>query len=388
MKLYEFQTKQLFAQYGIPVPSSYLIKHMDELNNHINNLEGSKWVVKAQVYAGGRGKGGGIKLAASLGEVQELVSSMLGSVLHTPQTDANGLPVNHVLIEAASEIDREYYVGLALDRSIERMVMMVSSAGGMDIETVAVQHPEKLFKTTIDPLTGFNPYQGRLLGYRLGLAPHLIKPFSDILLALHRIANEKDASLVEINPLVLTRSGKLLALDAKFVMDDNAAFRQADLFALHDHRQENPKEMEAKQHDLNYVAMQGNIGCLVNGAGLAMATMDLIKVHGGEPANFLDVGGTATADRVAHAFKIILSDHHVKAVLVNIFGGIVRCNLIAEGILQAAMEVSVKIPIIVRLEGTNAELGRVALKNKLPNIMAAESLTDAAQKAVAASRGG
>jgi succinyl-CoA synthetase beta subunit len=348
----------------------------------VSALEGNRWVVKAQVHAGGRGKAGGVKLVDDIETLSHTVGEMLGSRLVTIQTGAEGQPVNHVLIEETCDIARELYVGAVIDRSTRRVVLMASTEGGVEIEKVAEETPEKILKTSINPLTGFQPFQGRQLAFGLGLEGEQIKQFSKMLAGLAKMFVEKDLSLVEINPLVVTKDGDLVCLDGKINIDDNALYRQPDLLAMRDVAQEDERENRAKEWDLNYISLEGDIGCMVNGAGLAMATMDLIKLCGGEPANFLDVGGGATKERVAEAFKIILSDKNVKGILVNIFGGIVRCDLIAEGIIGAAKEVHLNIPVVVRLEGNNAERGAQLLNESNLNLITATGLTDAAEKIV------
>jgi succinyl-CoA synthetase beta subunit len=384
MNLHEYQSKHLFEQYGIPVPNNRVVSSAGDAHAALNLLEGDKWMVKAQVHAGGRGKAGGVKLADNAEDVSHYVAKMLGSRLVTYQTDAKGQPVTHVLIEAVCNIDRELYLGAIIDRATQRVVFMASTEGGMDIEKVAQQSPELILRITVDPMLGLMPYQCRKLAFGLGLEGDQVKQFTKLLTGLARLFNDKDLSLVEINPLVVTKEGNLLCLDGKINIDDNALYRQPVLMEMRDATQEDARENRAKEWDLNYIALDGSIGCMVNGAGLAMATMDLIKLHGGEPANFLDVGGGATKERVAEAFKIILSDENVKAVLVNIFGGIVRCDLIAAGIIGAIQEVGVTVPIIVRLEGNQAQRGTELLKQSGLNIIAAQNLTEAAQKAVAA----
>ncbi|HEB99146.1 MAG TPA: ADP-forming succinate--CoA ligase subunit beta, partial [Thiotrichales bacterium] len=346
-------------------------------------LGGDRWVVKAQVHAGGRGKGGGVAVVEGLEALEAEAGRLLGSRLVTHQTGPEGLPVNALLIEEPLEIDRELYVGMLVDRAAERLVVMASASGGMDIEEVAARDPAAILTEHVDPAAGLQPYQCRKLAFALGLGPQ-VRAFTAMLLALARLFQEKDLSLVEINPLVVTGGGDLMALDAKINLDDNALYRQKALMEWRDPEQEEPRERAAREHGLNYVTLDGDIACMVNGAGLAMATMDLIKLHGGMPANFLDVGGGATAERVAEAFKLILSDTKVRAILVNIFGGIVRCDLIAEGVIQAVREVGVEVPVVVRLEGTNVEQGRALLEASGLNVITAEGLTDAAQKAVAA----
>lgn len=387
MNLHEYQSKRLFADFGIPVPDGLPARTPLEAVKAAQSLEGRLWVVKAQVHAGGRGKAGGVKLARSHEEVQELAEQMLGSRMVTHQTDAEGLPVNTVFVEAGSEIAKEFYLSLVVDREKEQVALMASAEGGVDIEQVAAETPEKIFTVSVHPAAGLQPYQSRQLGFGLGLSPAQLKQFSNIVSSLYRLFQEKDASLVEVNPLIVTGDGALMALDAKINIEDNALFRHPDLVDLRDPAQEDERENQASEHNLNYVSLDGDIACMVNGAGLAMATMDLIKLRGGEPANFLDVGGGATAERVSEAFKIILSNDKVKAILVNIFGGIVRCDLIAEGVIRAVKEVGVTIPVVVRLEGTNVDKGRELLKNSGLDIIAAEDLTDAADKAVSVAAG-
>ena len=382
MNLHEYQAKQVFANYGLPVPNNQVVQSPADVSAAVNTLEGDRWVVKAQVHAGGRGKAGGVKLVDDMDTLSHTVAEMLGSRLVTIQTDANGQPVNHVLIEESCSIDRELYVGAVVDRSSRRVVIMASTEGGVEIEKVAEETPEKILKTTVNPLTGLQPFQGRELAFGLGLEGDQIKQFSKLLAGLAKMFVEKDLSLVEINPLVITKGGDLICLDGKINIDDNALYRQPDLLAMRDVSQEDERENRAKEWDLNYISLDGDIGCMVNGAGLVMATMDLIKLCGGEPANFLDVGGGATKERVAEAFKIILSDENVKGILVNIFGGIVRCDLIAEGIIGAAEEVHLNVPVVVRLEGNNAERGTQLLNESNLNLIAATGLTDAAEKIV------
>lgn len=384
MNLHEYQAKQLFKQYGMPVPQHRVVNSAGDVHAALDALEGERWVIKAQVHAGGRGKAGGVKLIEQRSDVTRFVGQMLGSHLVTFQTDARGQPVNHVLIEEACGIARELYLGAVIDRTTRRVVIMASSEGGVEIEKVAEESPEKILRTTVDPMLGLMPYQCRKLAFGLNLEGVQIKQFTQLLTGLARLFVEKDLSLVEVNPLVVTSEGNLLCLDGKINVDDNALYRQNELLEMRDTTQEDARENRAREWDLNYIALDGNIGCMVNGAGLAMATMDLIKLHGGDPANFLDVGGGATRERVAEAFKIILSDANVKTVLVNIFGGIVRCDLIAEGVIGAIREVGVRVPIVVRLEGNNAEKGSELLEQSGLNIIAAKGLTDAAQKAVAA----
>ncbi|VEI57581.1 succinyl-CoA ligase subunit beta [Pasteurella multocida] len=387
MNLHEYQAKQIFAEYQLPVGKGYACKNANEAADAIKKLNGDVWVVKCQVHAGGRGKVGGVKLVRNEAEVRAFADQWLGKRLVTFQTDANGQPVNTIYVEEGSSIERELYLGAVLDRASQRVVFMVSTEGGVNIEEVAEKTPHLLHKMAIDPLTGGMPYQGRELAFKLGLKGDQIKQFAHIFVQMVKMFVEKDLALLEVNPLVVTKEGNLLCLDAKIVVDSNALYRQPVLKAMQDPSQEDPREALAESHQLNYVALEGNIGCMVNGAGLAMGTMDIIKLHGGQPANFLDVGGGATKERVAEAFKIILSDSAVKAVLVNIFGGIVRCNLIAEGIIAAVNEVGVNVPVVVRLEGNNAPLGREILANSGVNIIAANTLTDAAIQAVKAAEG-
>lgn len=385
MNLHEYQSKKLFAEYGIPVPDGYPAATPDEAVAATEKLGGDLWVVKAQVHAGGRGKAGGVKLAKTPEEVRGYAKDMLGTRLVTHQSGPEGLPVNIVYVEAGSGIDRELYLSMLVDREASQVSFIASAAGGMDIEQVAADTPEKIFSVAISPGAGLQPYQARRLSFGLGLDKNQSRQFADLINRMYRLYLECDASLIEVNPLIITKAGDVLALDGKIGIESNALFRQPKLVELRDPEQEDEKEREAAAHDLNYVSLDGDIACMVNGAGLAMATMDLIKLHGGEPANFLDVGGGATSERVASAFKLILSNENVRAILVNIFGGIVRCDLIAEGIISAVKEVGVSIPVVVRLEGTNVEKGRKLLAESGLDIIAADDLTDAAQKAVAAS---
>ncbi len=384
MNLHEYQGKQLFAEYGLPVSSGIAVDTPEEAVAAANKIGGSKWVVKAQVHAGGRGKAGGVKLVESTEEVKAFAQKWLGQNLVTYQTDEKGQPVSKILVEDLTDIDQELYLGAVVDRSTRKVVFMASTEGGVEIEKVAHETPEKILKATVDPLTGAQPYQGRDLAFKLGLKGDQIKQFTKIFLGLAKLFVEKDLALLEINPLVITSEGNLHCLDAKLGIDSNALYRHPELVAMQDPSQEDAREAEAASWELNYVALDGNIGCMVNGAGLAMGTMDIVKIHGGDPANFLDVGGGATKERVAEAFKIILSDDKVSAVLVNIFGGIVRCDMIAEGIIGAIQEVGVKVPVVVRLEGNNAELGSQKLKESGLDIIAATSLTDAAEQVVKA----
>jgi succinyl-CoA synthetase beta subunit len=388
MNLHEYQAKALLARYGIAVPAHRVVARMEELAPALDQLGGERWVVKAQVHAGGRGKAGGIRVVKGRTEAGEAVGAMLGSRLVTHQTGTQGRPVNEVLIEQPADIARELYLGMTVDRSRRRVVLMASTEGGMDIETVAARSPEKIASVALHPTVGLQPFQCRQLAFALGLEGDAAKGFHALARGLARLFRERDLSLVEINPLAVTAGGGLLCIDAKINVDDNALYRQEELARLHDPRQEDEREVRAKRADLSYIALEGDIGCMVNGAGLAMATMDLIKVAGGRPANFLDVGGTATRERVAEAFKIILADRHVRAVLVNIFGGIVRCDIIASGIVGAVAEVGIGLPVVVRLEGTNAPQGRQILKDSDLAIVTAEGLAEAAEKAVAAARRG
>lgn len=382
MNLHEYQAKQIFKQYGLPVSEGIPCFSADEAVAAIQQLKGEQWAVKCQVHAGGRGKAGGVKLVRNTEEIKAFAQHWLGNRLVTFQTDANGQPVNTIYVEETCNIARELYLGAVVDRSAQKVVFMASSEGGMDIEEVAEKTPELIHKAIIDPLTGGQAYQGRELAFKLGLKSDEVKQFADIFVKLATLFVEKDLALLEVNPLVITKEGSLLCLDAKMSIDSNALYRHPELKALQDLSQDDEREAIAEKWNLNYVALDGNIGCMVNGAGLAMGTMDIVKLYGGKPANFLDVGGGATKERVAEAFKLILSDTNVKAVLVNIFGGIVRCDLIANGVIDAVNEVGVTVPVIVRLEGTNAELGREILANSGLSILAATSLKQAAELAV------
>jgi succinyl-CoA synthetase beta subunit len=384
MNLHEYQGKQLFAQYGLPVSKGIAAQTVEEAVAAADQIEGDKWVVKAQVHAGGRGKAGGVKLVTSKEEIKEFAQHWLGKNLVTYQTDAGGQPVSRILVETCTDIDQELYLGAVVDRASRRIVFMASTEGGVEIEKVANETPEKILKAEIDPLVGAQPYQARDLAFQLGLEGKQINQFVKIFLGLAKLFVDKDLALLEINPLVITKEGDLHCLDAKIGIDSNAVYRHKDLQEMHDPSQEDEREAHAAKWELNYVALDGNIGCMVNGAGLAMGTMDIVQLHGGKPANFLDVGGGATKERVIEAFKIILSDVNVEAVLINIFGGIVRCDLIAEGVIGAIEEVGVKVPVIVRLEGNNAELGIKVLADSGLNIIAATSLTDAAEQSVKA----
>jgi succinyl-CoA synthetase beta subunit len=387
MNLHEYQAKQLFAEYGLPVSTGIAVDNGPDAKAAAEKIGGDKWVVKAQVHAGGRGKAGGVRLVDSPAEAQAFAEEWLGKNLITYQTDANGQPVSKILVESCTDIAQELYLGAVVDRATRRVVFMASTEGGVEIEKVAEETPEKILKAIIDPMTGAQPFQGRDLAFRLGLNSGQVKQFTSLFLGLAKLFEDFDLALLEINPLVITAEGNLHCLDGKINIDSNAMYRQPKLREMHDPSQEDAREAHAAEWELNYVALDGNIGCMVNGAGLAMGTMDIVQLHGGSPANFLDVGGGATKERVTEAFKIILSDTNVKAVLVNIFGGIVRCDLIAEGIIGAVHEVGVAVPVVVRLEGNNAELGRKVLSDSGLNIIAATILTDAAEKVVAAAGG-
>lgn len=387
MNLHEYQGKALFREYGLPVSSGVACDTTDEVLAAAKQIGGDIWVVKAQVHAGGRGKAGGVKLVKTEAEIREFCDRLIGTRLVTYQTDAHGQPVSKILIESCTDIANELYLGAVVDRSTRRIVFMASTEGGVEIEKVAEETPEKILKAAIDPLVGPQPYQARQMGFKLGLNATQLKQFTQIFMGLAKLFDEKDVALIEVNPLVITDEGNLHCLDAKVVVDSNAMYRHPELGAMHDPSQEDEREAQAAKWELNYVALDGNIGCMVNGAGLAMGTMDTVKLHGGSPANFLDVGGGATKERVAEAFKIILSDANVKAVFVNIFGGIVRCDMIAEGIIGAVEEVGVEVPVVVRLEGNSADKGAEILSQSDLNIIAGESLTDAAQKVVAAAGG-
>ncbi|HUO82879.1 MAG TPA: ADP-forming succinate--CoA ligase subunit beta [Gammaproteobacteria bacterium] len=387
MNLHEYQAKQLFAEYGIPLPEGHPASSPSEARQAAEDIGRKRWVVKAQVHAGGRGKAGGVKLVDNLDAVAAAAKAMLGTRIRTHQTGPDGLPVHTVLVEEASDIAHEYYLSLLVDRGRERVAIMASAEGGMDIEEVAVETPEKIVRVAIEPAAGLQGFQARQLGFGLGLDKDGVRQLTRILQSLYALFVSRDASLVEVNPLILTSAGRLVALDAKINIEDNALFRQPALVAWRDPSQEDEMERAASAHDLNYVSLEGDIACMVNGAGLAMATMDLIKLHGGAPANFLDVGGGATSERVTEAFKLILSNDRVRAILVNIFGGIVRCDLIAEGIMEAVRQVGVSVPVVVRLEGTNAEKGLELLAASDLAIVAAADLTDVAKKVVAAAAG-
>ncbi len=388
MNLHEYQSKRVFADYGVPVPAGKVAMSEAEAAAAARELAGPLWVVKAQVHAGGRGKAGGVKLCRSPAEVGKAAAAMLGTRLVTIQTGSDGLPVESVYVESGSAIERELYLSLLLDRERGRLAFVASAAGGMNIEEVAAKEPDRILRADVDPAAGLQGFQCRRLAFGLGLSGPQVAEFERIARALYRLYLDRDLTLIEVNPLIVTKDGKVVALDAKINVDANALYRQPELVALRDPSQEDPMEREASEHELNYVSLDGNIACMVNGAGLAMATMDLIKLHGGTPANFLDVGGTATAERVTAAFRLILSNERVRAVLVNIFGGIVRCDVIAEGIVQAVREVGVSVPVIVRLEGTNADKARKILAASGLAITAAKDLTDAATKSVRLARRG
>ena len=383
MNLHEYQAKQLFADYGLPVSKGVVVDDVDKIAAAVKKIGGKKWMVKAQVHAGGRGKAGGVKLADSVEDVRGFAEQWLGKNLITYQTDATGQPVNRILVEACTNISQELYLGAVVDRSSSRIVFMASMEGGVEIEKVAVETPEKILKIPIDPIMGPHSSQGRKLALDLGLEGDQIKQFIELFFGLAKLFQDLDLSLLEINPLVITTEGNFECLDGKIIIDSNALYRQPKLKEMMDPSQDDEREVLAAQWDLNYVALDGNIGCMVNGAGLAMGTMDIIKTHGGKPANFLDVGGGTTKDKVTEAFKIILSDENVVTVLVNIFGGIVRCDLIAEGVIGAVQEVGVQVPVVVRLEGNNSELGREVLENSGFNIVVASSLSEAAELSVA-----
>lgn len=382
MNLHEYQAKSILKQYGMPVSSGQVVWNAEEAIDAANALGGNDWVVKAQVHAGGRGKAGGVRLVNGKDALKQAVHDMLGKNLVTYQTDANGQPVNQVLIETLTNIDRELYLGAVIDRDTRRVVIMASTEGGVEIEKVAHETPEKIISVVVDPLVGLMPFQCREIGFALALNSSQIKQLVSLLQGLYRMLIERDLGMVEINPLVVTTEGNLLCLDAKINVDENALYRQPEMREMRDPTQEDERENRAQQWELNYIALDGDIGCMVNGAGLAMATMDIIKLEGGNPANFLDVGGGATKERVTEAFKIILSDDNVKGVLVNIFGGIVRCDLIAEGIIGAVSEVGIEVPVVVRLEGNNADLGAKMLDESGLNITSATGLANAAQKIV------
>ncbi|HSK73800.1 MAG TPA: ADP-forming succinate--CoA ligase subunit beta [Pyrinomonadaceae bacterium] len=384
MKIHEYQGKELLKQYGVPVPRGIVARTPEEAEQAARELGTDVVVVKAQIHAGGRGKGGGVKLAKSPEEAREIAENMLGMNLVTHQTGPEGREVKTLLIEEGLPIDKEFYLGITLDREAGKNVFMASAAGGMDIEKVAEETPEKILKEKIDPSVGFRPFQARKLAFGLGLPSELVNQAAKFMISLYEAYEKMDASILEINPFLLTKDNRLIALDAKVNFDDNAMFRHKNYAELRDLNEEEPLEIEASKFDLNYIKLDGNIGCMVNGAGLAMATMDIIKLAGGEPANFLDVGGGASQERVQNAFRILLADPHVEAVLINIFGGIVRCDMVARGVVEAAKNLGVQIPIVARLEGTNVEEGRRVLAESGINILSADGMRDAAEKVVAA----
>jgi succinyl-CoA synthetase beta subunit len=388
MNIHEYQAKSLLSGFGVPVPHGKVAFSVDEAVEAANDLGGPVWVVKAQIHAGGRGKGGGVKVVDSMEKVKSTASEILGMQLVTHQTGPDGKEVKRLYVEQGCDIDRELYLGMLVDRGTSRVTLIASTEGGMDIEEVAANTPEKILTVTIDPATGLQPYHARKIAFGLELSGKQVGAAVRFLRGLYRAFSELDASLVEINPLVVTGDGELIALDAKMNFDSNALHRQPDVEALRDQDEEDPAEVEASEHDLNYIKLDGSIGCMVNGAGLAMATMDIIQLYGSSPANFLDVGGGATAEKVTVAFKIILSDPNVEGILVNIFGGIMRCDVIAEGIVEAAREVSLGVPLVVRLEGTNVEKGKKILADSGLPIVSADDLGDAAQKVVDAVSGG
>jgi succinyl-CoA synthetase beta subunit len=382
MKIHEYQAKEVLRKYGVPTPRSIACFSVDEAVDAAKKLGGKVWVVKAQIHAGGRGKGGGVKLARSVEEVRQLADKILGMTLVTHQTGPQGRCVKRVYVEDGCNIARELYLGAVLDRATSRVTFMASTEGGVEIEEVAASHPEKIVKVAIDPAAGFQAFHGRQLAFALGLKGKEVGKAVAFMKGLYQCVVERDASLVEINPLVVTAEGDLVALDAKMNFDSNALYRQPKIMELRDLDEEDPHEIEASRHELNYIKLDGNIACMVNGAGLAMATMDIIKLYGGEPANFLDVGGGATKERVTAAFKLLLSDPNVEGVLVNIFGGIMRCDVIAEGVVAAAREVNLNVPLVVRLEGTNVDLGKQIMRESGLPIIPADDLADAAEKVV------
>ncbi len=387
MNLHEYQAKQLFAEYGLPVSQGIAVDTADEAVEAAKKIGGDRWVIKAQVHAGGRGKAGGVKLVSSDDEIRAFANQHIGTNLVTFQTDEKGQPVSKIYVESCTDIARELYLGAVIDRSSRRVVFMASTEGGVEIEKVAEETPEKILQATVEPALGGMGYQGRELAFKLGLEGKQVNQFAGVFVALAKMFVERDLSLLEINPLVVTDGGDIHCLDAKVSIDSNAIYRQKALAEMRDPSQEDERENRASEFDLNYVALEGNIGCMVNGAGLAMGTMDLVKYHGGQPANFLDVGGGATKETVTEAFKIILADTTVKAVLINIFGGIVQCNIIADGIIGAVKEVGVEVPVVVRFEGNNAQKGVETLSQSDVDIIAATSLTDAVQQAVKAAGG-
>lgn len=387
MNIHEYQAKEILRKYGVATLKGGVAHSPDEATAMAKSIGGSLWVVKAQIHAGGRGKGGGVKIAKSIDEVTDLAKKLLGMNLVTHQTGPEGKTVNKIFIEQGCNIAKEYYVACLIDRATGRPAMMASAEGGMDIEEVAEKHPEKIFKVDIDPVCGLMPFQARKLAFAMGMAPEVVGKTTQFMVGLYKAFEATDCSIAEINPLVVTKEGDVLCLDAKMNFDSNALYRHKSIMELRDLTEEDPTEIEASKFDLAFIKLDGEIGCLVNGAGLAMATMDIIKLHGSMPANFLDVGGGANKEKVTNAFKIILKDPNVKAILVNIFGGIMKCDIIAEGVIAASKEVGLKVPLVVRLEGTNVELGKKILSESKLNIIPADGLTDAAQKVVAAARG-
>jgi succinyl-CoA synthetase beta subunit len=386
MKIHEYQAKQILARYGVPVPRGEVAHTPEEAGEIARRLGGGTVVVKAQIHAGGRGKGGGVKVAKKVAEAGDLARKILGMTLVTHQTGPEGRVVGRVLIEEGLEIARELYLGMVLDRSAGRPVLMVSPDGGVDIEKVAAETPDRIFREHIDPAAGLAPFQTRKLAFALGLEGAQVSKAAKLMTAVYDTFRETDATLVEINPLIVTKAGDLLALDAKMTFDDNALFRHPDIKEFRDLSEEDPLEIEASRFSLNYIKLDGSIGCMVNGAGLAMATMDIIKLAGGEPANFLDVGGGANAEQIRNAFKILMSDAHVKAVLINIFGGILRCDVLAEGVIAAVKELGVRVPVVIRMEGTNVEKGKQMLRESGLNFTTADTMDEAAQKVVELSR--
>ncbi|EAZ83594.1 ADP-forming succinate--CoA ligase subunit beta [Lysinibacillus sp. FSL M8-0216] len=382
MNIHEYQGKEILRKYGVAVPNGKVAFSPDEAVKVAKELGSNVTVVKAQIHAGGRGKAGGVKIAKNLDEVRTYAKELLGKILVTHQTGPEGKEVKRLYIEEGSDIQKEYYLSLVLDRATSRVTMMGSEEGGMDIEEVAETNPEKIFKEVVDPVVGLTSFQARRMAFNMNIPANLVGKAVKLMLGLYQAFIDKDASIVEINPLVVTGQGDVVALDAKFNFDANALYRHKDIVELRDFDEEDPKEIEASKYDLSYISLDGNIGCMVNGAGLAMATMDTISYYGGSPANFLDVGGGATAEKVTEAFKIILSDPHVKGIFVNIFGGIMKCNIIAEGVVTAAKEIGLAVPLVVRLEGTNVELGKEILNASGLNIVAADSMADGAQKIV------
>ena len=387
MKIHEYQAKEILRKYGVATPSGIACFSVEEAVEAGAKLGGKLWVVKAQIHAGGRGKGGGVKLAKSPDELRQYAGQILGMQLKTPQTGPDGQKVRRLLVEEGADIKKELYVGMVVDRASQRVVLMASSEGGMDIEEVAARTPEKIHKVTIDPFAGLADRDAEDIARRIGVPEKSLAQARDFLKGLYRAFDETDASLAEINPLILTGDDRVLALDAKMNFDDNALFRHRDIAAMRDLDEEDPAEIEASKYDLSYISLDGDIGCLVNGAGLAMATMDIIKLYGGSPANFLDVGGGASTEKVTEAFKIMLKNTRLKAILVNIFGGIMKCDVIAEGVVTAARQVRLKVPLVVRLEGTNVDLGKKILTESGLPIISASNMADAAQKVVAAAKG-